>query len=75
MSAYAPFWGYESRGRPALPDPGDIDRVGDGNDWGEFELGPSENSLFDAFDLDDERDEPEPEYGDFWAEPEYGPEI
>ena len=75
MSAYAPFWGYESRSRPAPPNPGDADPVSDGDDWGEFELGPSEDSLFDAFDLDDEWAEPEPEYGDFWAELDDVPEI
>ena len=40
----------------------------DWDDWDEFEPGPMEDLLWDAFESDDEMVEPEPEYGDFWGE-------
>lgn len=40
----------------------------DWDQWDEFDPGPLEGYLWDAFELDDEMVEPEPEYGDFWGE-------
>ena len=50
-----------------VPDAGECDPW---DDWDDLEPGPRQNDIWDAFDLDDERDEPLPEYGDFWPEPD-----
>lgn len=39
-------------------------------DWGEFAPASRQDEFWDAFELDDEREDPEPEYGDFWPEPD-----
>jgi len=41
----------------------------DEDEWDEYELGPRRDDIWDAFELDDELEEPLPEYGDFWPEP------
>ena len=40
------------------------------DDWTEPEPGLGQDEFWDAFELDDEREEPEPESGDFWLEPD-----
>lgn len=40
------------------------------DEWDEFELGPVRDELWDVFELDEETAEPEPQYGDFWGEPD-----
>ena len=38
------------------------------DEWDEFELGLPEEKVWDAFELDDALEDPQPEYGDFWPE-------
>ena len=38
------------------------------DDWDEFELGVFQDEFWDAFELDDSLEDPQPEYGDFWPE-------
>ena len=38
------------------------------DEWDEFAVGFSDEHVWNAFELDDWLEEPEPEYGDFWAE-------
>jgi hypothetical protein len=42
------------------------------DDWDDLEPAPRKtvDDFWDAFDLDDARAEPQPEYGDFWPEPD-----
>ena len=60
-------WHTEPAGEAASggPPPGDPDSQ---EDWEEFEPGSWQDDVWDAFELDDEREDPEPEYGDFWPE-------
>lgn len=37
--------------------------------WDEFAPGLGEDEFWDAFEIDDVLEEPEPERGDFWVEP------
>jgi hypothetical protein len=58
---------FDRQERPAFADAEDV-RPSD--DWDELAPELPEGSLWDAFQLDDLLDEPEPEQGDFWAEPD-----
>lgn len=49
--------------------PGD-ETAGPWGDWEEPEPAVGQDEFWDAFELDDEREEPEPEAGDFWLEPD-----
>jgi len=43
------------------------------DDWDEWAAptpGPLQDDVWDAFELDDETADPQPEYGDFWGEPD-----
>jgi len=48
------------------PDDGQPD-----DDWDDWAAAPGslQDDLWDAFELDDETADPQPEYGDFWGEP------
>ena len=48
-------------------DTGELDPA---DDWDEIEPGSRPVDIWDAFELDDDLDEPLPEYGDFWPEPD-----
>ena len=52
---------------PLALDPGELDAT---DDWDEIEPGSRPIDIWDAFELDDDLDEPLPEYGDFWPEPD-----
>ena len=52
------------RERPTACDDDDFDD----EDWGGCEEDPATNPFWDPLGLDD--DEPQPEYGDFWDEPD-----
>ena len=49
-----------------FPDTCDPDPL---DNWDGFGPAPGQDAVWDAFDLDDELDEPLPEHGDFWMEP------
>jgi hypothetical protein len=45
------------------------------DEWDESGPGLSDEYVWDAFELDDTLDDPEPECGDFWIEPSDGEEV
>jgi hypothetical protein len=51
-------------------DPAAEGPLGDLEEWDGVEPSPLWDVLWDAFELDDEMAEPQPEYGDFWEQPE-----
>ena len=61
-------WKPQQRNAPLLADPEDDASSNDWEECDEFGRFPTWDNLWDAFDLDDEMAEPQPEYGDFWAE-------
>jgi hypothetical protein len=63
--------GEPSNWRVSQPDESSFsgaDLDGAWDDWDEFALGIPDQDVWDAFELDDGMEEPEPEYGDFWPE-------
>jgi hypothetical protein len=38
------------------------------DEWADFQPQPPRDDVWDAFELDEETAEPQPEYGDFWGE-------
>ena len=64
----------------AFDGPDESSCSGGGNDgawdeWDELALGLPDEHVWDAFELDDALEEPEPEYGDFWPEPDDEEEV
>ena len=45
------------------------------DEWDEFELGLPDDDVWDAFELDDALEDPQPEYGDFWPETDDEQEV
>ena len=62
-------WNWDSRRQDesASPD-GEDDRLSD--DWDEAAANLLQSHVWDAFELDDLLEDPEPEHGDFWPEPD-----
>jgi len=58
-------WEYEWTDTPIVPNPQGSDPL---EDWDDLEPGPQQNDVWDAFELDDDLTDPQPEYGDFWPE-------
>ena len=58
-----------------LPDPASEGWCQDLDEWDALGPSPLWEDLWDAFELDDEMAEPQPEYGDFWGEPDDQREI
>jgi len=60
----------EQRGESASGGLPDGEALGGWGDWGESVAAERQDPFWDAFELDDEREDPLPEYGDFWPEPD-----
>lgn len=65
MISEQPNWGS---GQPDESSFSGAEIDGAWDDWDEFALGLPDEDVWDAFELDDAIEEPEPEYGDFWPE-------
>jgi hypothetical protein len=55
---------------PMLLDPAPEQPIEDLEEWDGLSSPPLWDDLWDAFERDDEVAEPQPEYGDFWGEPD-----
>ena len=65
--------------RPALTEPVLLDRAtersfDDPEEWDCLRPSPLWDDFWDAFELDDEMQDPYPEEGDFWGQPDDGEE-
>ena len=58
-------WDFGGRGESSCSGAGSD---GPWDEWDEFGRGLPDEQVWDAFELDDAWEEPEPEYGDFWYE-------
>ena len=70
MFSEEPKWAAETTDASMFGSPAEDDPVDDWDEWNDFELGPQRGDVWDAFELDDELEEPQPEYGDFWPQPD-----
>ena len=61
------IWDFDRQNESASPDVED-DPLAD--DWDQPAANLVEGCVWDAFELDDSSEDPEPEYGDFWPEPD-----
>ena len=75
MCGENPGWKHRRPAEPVLLDPASEQSFGDLEEWDASGPSPLWEDLWDAFDLDDEMAEPQPEYGDFWGEPDDREEI
>jgi hypothetical protein len=72
MARKATHWKCdERRGRGGSRHPGEEQSSAKGVKARRHGCGPAQPDVWDVFDLGDEMAEPEPEYGDFWLEPNH----
>ena len=67
MICQEPSWDFDRQDESVFPDAED-DRLAD--DWDEPAANLLQGHVWDSFELDDSLEDPEPEHGDFWPEPD-----
>ena len=75
MCSENPLWNRPGPTEPVPLDPAGDESFVDLAEWVDLRPPPLWDNLWDAFELDDEMAEPQPEHGDFWAEPHDQQEI
>ena len=68
MTRNQTYESFEQRGKDVVSRLKNVESLEPRSERDDIDLRIEANDIWDAFDLDDPMEEPEPEYGDFWPE-------
>ena len=75
MGNEKPAWNWRPLAEPVLLHPAAESSFDDLEQWDASGPSPLWDDFWDAFELDDEMPDPQPEEGDFWGQPDDGKET